>query len=66
MLIKKNVFEKNDLYNKYNKFSKLMKREEILKYLVDNLSNNLNSISTTGILSRELYEILKQKEKLII
>ena len=43
-----------------------MKREEILKYLVDNLSNNLNSISTTGILSRELYEILKQKEKLII
>lgn len=64
LLIKKNVFEKNDLYNKYNKFSKLMKREEILKYLVDNLSNNLNSISTTGILSRELYEILKQKRKI--
>ena len=40
-----------------------MKREEILKYLVDNLSNNLNSISTTEILSRELYEILKPKKK---
>ena len=35
-----------------------------MKYLVDNLSNNLNSISTTGILSRELYEILKQKRKI--
>ena len=41
-----------------------MGREEILKYLIDNMPKNLNSISTTGILSRELYEILKIKEKI--
>ncbi len=63
LLIKKNVFKKNNLIKKKFSYTELMKREEILKYLVDNISNNLNSISTTGILSRELYELLKQNKK---
>ena len=63
LLIRKITFEKKNLNNK-NLSSSLMSREEILKYLIDNMPKNLNSISTTGILSRELYEILKLKKKL--
>jgi len=45
--------------------SKLYLREELLKILVNLLPNKSNIISTTGILSRELNEILdKNKKKL--
>ena len=48
---------------KIEKENKLAKREETLKYVIDNLPGNLNSVSTTGILSRELYEILKEEKR---
>ena len=41
-----------------------MKREIFLRYIVKNLSRRFNSISTTGIVSRELYEILDSKSKI--
>jgi len=65
LLIRKNTFSiDKDFKEKNNIKNKLSGREEILKYIVKNLPRNLNSISTTGILSRELYEILKVNNKL--
>ena len=62
LLVRKNVF--NIIKEKkIEKENKLTKREEILKYVIDNLPGNLNSVSTTGILSRELYEILKEEKR---
>ena len=64
LLVKKNVFKKinknKTVKNKY----KLLKREIFLRYIVKNLSRRFNSISTTGIVSRELYEILDSKSKI--
>ncbi len=61
LLVRKNIFKtsQNLVINKFKK-DKLLKREEILKHIVNNIPRNLNSISTTGILSRELYEILNR------
>jgi len=63
LLVRKNVFKiKKNLQIKKENKNNLYKREEILKHIVKNLPRNLNSISTTGILSRELYEILKKED----
>lgn len=65
LLVRKNSFDINkDFKEKNNKNKNFSGREEILKYIVKNLPIKLNSISTTGILSRELYEILKVDNKL--
>lgn len=62
LLVRKNTFKINqNLKIKKDNKDNLYKREEILKHIVKNLPRNLNSISTTGILSRELYEILKKE-----
>ncbi len=64
LLIRKNIFEKSFLNkNQLNK-NNLMKREEILQYIVKNLPKDLSSVSTTGIVSRELYEISKKNKKI--
>jgi len=65
LLVKKNSFNTNAVSKiKRNKEIKPSEREEILKYLIKNLPNKLNSVSTTGILSRELYEISSQEKKI--
>ena len=65
LLVRKNSFDiNNDFKEKNITKNNFAEREEILKYIVKNLPRNLNSISTTGILSRELYEILKIDNKL--
>jgi phosphonopyruvate decarboxylase len=61
LLIRKNSFQK-----KTNKTKKILtnldKRESFLKKIVEELPKNSIIVSTTGILSRELYEILKAKK----
>lgn len=62
LLVRKDTFKVNENTKiRKNKKNNLSQREEILNYIVKNLPRNLSSISTTGILSRELYEILKKE-----
>jgi len=64
VLVKKNTF-KADKYKKSNEHNKFFLREELLEVLVNKLPNNSTVVSTTGILSRELNEILKKNKKKI-
>ena len=64
LLIRKNVFQKKKITNKKNKNKKFPRREDYLKYIFKNLSKNFNSVSTTGLVSRELYEILQNNKKI--
>jgi len=65
LLIRKNSFKINKISKeKKNKEIKYSEREEILKFIIKNLPVKLNSVSTTGILSRELYEILDKNKKI--
>ena len=57
ILVKKNTFE-NKKSKKTIISQKLYLREELLKTLVNNLPNKSNIVSSTGLLSRELNEIL--------
>ena len=58
LLVRKNSFE-NEYDQKQNK-SKLMLREQVLNVIVKRIPNNSIVISTTGILSRELNELIKK------
>ncbi len=58
ILIRKNTFSKSSLKNK----SKKKTREYFLKELYKHLPKSLLKISTTGMLSRELYELDKISE----
>lgn len=64
LLVRKNTFHSINSIKKKITNDKLEKREDILNYIIKKLPKNLNSISTTGILSRELYEILRENNKL--
>ena len=64
ILVKKNTFEIKKLKKKIEN-KKLFFREEFLEVLISKLPNNSTVVSTTGILSRELNEILKKKKKKI-
>ena len=59
ILVKKNSFENKKL-KKTISSKKLYLREELLKVLISNLPKKSNIVSTTGILSRELNEILNK------
>ena len=59
---KKNTF-KTEKYKINDDSKKLNFREELLESLVDILPDNSTVVSTTGILSRELNEILKKRKK---
>jgi phosphonopyruvate decarboxylase len=59
ILVRKNTFL-NKNYSK-NILNKKLTREEFLKELCKNIPNNIPRISTTGMLSRELYEISKKR-----
>ena len=64
MLIKRNSFAKKILKKKENK-NKFFFREDLLKIIVNKLPVNSILVSTTGILSRELNEIIKKQGKKI-
>ena len=64
LLVRKNSFQSINYSKKKYLNNKLDEREAILNHIIKKLPKNLNSISTTGILSRELYEILKKNNKL--
>ena len=58
ILVRKNTFTKNDLNNKSHRLI----REKFLKELYNCIPSDLPKISTTGMLSRELYELNKFKK----
>ena len=62
ILVKKNTFKKKQIIQKSNK-NHLFLREELLKIIVKKLPNNSTIVSTTGLVSRELNEIIKKKKK---
>jgi phosphonopyruvate decarboxylase len=59
LVVKKNTFEKYNNTKKIDK--KLITREQAIKILIDNLNDNFRIISSTGMISRELYEARKIK-----
>ncbi len=61
LIVKKNTFEK---YKKYiKKDSHLMSRERAIEIIIKNFKKNYKIISTTGMISRELYEIRKKQNQ---
>ncbi len=65
LLVKKNSFKKLTKIKNKNKNKKLFLREPILELLVSKLPKNSIVVSTTGILSRELNEIVKKNNNKI-
>jgi len=61
ILIKKNTFSKYKFETPESKFP--LSREEALKLVVDNLSQEAIVVSTTGKLSRELFEYREEKHQ---
>lgn len=55
LIVKKNTFEKYSL-KKINSSSYKMNREDAIKVIIDQLTNEDIFISTTGVTSRELFE----------
>ena len=60
VIVKKNTFEKYELLKKEKKDFSLL-REEALKIVLDNLSENSLIVSTTGMTSREIFEYRESK-----
>ncbi len=61
ILVKKNIFQSKKIKKKITK--KKFKREEAIKSITDILGNKNKYISTTGMISRELYEIRKKEKE---
>ena len=62
LIIKPNLFQKyNGIEISENKFE--ISREEAISFLMENLTSNDIIISSTGYLSRELYEYREEREK---
>ena len=62
LLVRKNTFsnlKKKEIYKDNN----FLKRKEILKIILDNINKKIHSVSTTGVLSRELLEMSKNNKK---
>ena len=63
LLVRKNSFEPNKKIK--NESNNLILREKYLENIIKKLSSGSNVITTTGILSREVYDILKKNKKKI-
>ena len=59
LLVRKNSFESKSRVKKVS--NNLVLREKYLEFLINKLPKRSNLITTTGILSREVYDILKKK-----
>tara|TARA_B100000242_G_scaffold115969_1_gene80991 strand:- start:30 stop:1163 length:1134 start_codon:yes stop_codon:yes gene_type:complete len=60
ILVKKNTFKKYGL-KKINFLEKKLTREDVLEFISKELSKDSAIVSTTGVTSRELYEIRKKR-----
>jgi phosphonopyruvate decarboxylase len=56
ILIKKDIFNKT-IIKKGDRDRRLISREEAINIIVNNLNDNFRIVATTGMISRELYEI---------
>ena len=65
LLIKKNTFKIKNKPQKNKEVKKLYDREKILNFLINKIPKNSVVVSTTGILSRELNEVIKKNKKKI-
>ena len=63
LLIKKNSFEKNRSIVSGRDESKLLSREDAIRYLLQIFSKDTFFISTTGMASRELYELRAEGDR---
>lgn len=61
IVVKKNTFEKYNFDKKIDK--KLITREQAIENLIDNLDDSFRIVSSTGMISRELYEVRKKKNE---
>jgi phosphonopyruvate decarboxylase len=61
LLVRKNSFETKSRVKKVS--NNLVLREKYLEFLINKLPKRSNLITTTGILSREVYDILKKNKK---
>jgi phosphonopyruvate decarboxylase len=61
LIVKKNTFKR--ILKIKNKKSKLLSRESTIGLITDASKKNFKIISTTGMISRELYEIRKKKNE---
>ena len=61
LLVRKNSFESKSRVKKVS--NNLVLREKYLEFLINKLPKRSNLITTTGILSREVYDILKKNKK---
>ena len=62
LLVRKNTFDKLKK-KEVHKDNRRLKRKEILKIILKNINKKVHSVSTTGVLSRELLEISKNNKK---
>lgn len=62
LIVRKNTFKTQNLTLKIKK-QKYFLREEIIKLILENIPKNSVIISTTGLASRELYEIRKKNNE---
>ncbi len=61
ILIKKRSFESYESFNCKDNDSLLISREEAIRYLLESFPSDAFYISTTGMASRELYELREEK-----
>ena len=61
ILVKKNTFEKTNIVKKENNFN--LVRENVLKKIIQNTNDDQIIFSTTGKISREIYEVRKELNK---
>ncbi len=60
LLIRKNTFSNKKVNTKIEKTKKLISREEAIKLIVKHIPKKIPKVSTTGMISRELYELNKK------
>lgn len=63
LIVKKNTFEKTTISE--NLHSSLMSREKAIEIVTDCFKKNFKIVSTTGMISRELYEVRKKQKKIL-
>tara|TARA_A100001388_G_scaffold99713_1_gene72745 strand:+ start:2064 stop:3206 length:1143 start_codon:yes stop_codon:yes gene_type:complete len=66
LICRKNTFEKVDVINSNSYEKDLMSREDAIKLISNIIPNHIPLFSTTGMASRELYEIRKSNNEMPI
>ena len=61
LVVRKGTFDKFNLYSANNKQNYELSREQAIGYIIDNIPESSPVVSTTGMISREVYEYRKLK-----